>query len=293
VLFAPEFSIAYGFGADKFVQINLGGGDHMRFFKKRVVYTCMFGYSEPFSDFSIDLGWNTDAICFTDDKSLRSSSWQFRYVDPSEHGPVRTSKKVKILAHRFVGEYDESLYIDNRVELKVPARQVFAYLRKDKQAMLTFPNPYRKCLYAEGQTIIDNGIDNAETVRKQVERYRAFGYPDDAGLIAGTMMLRRHNDPHTRSVMEQWFEEVRTGSYRDQVSFNFIAWKNGFSTGQFDGAVTDNHLMLWHRPAKNRLPRAFCDERYLSLNPDVDMNYWESARKHYVMVGAAEGRPWR
>ena len=72
---------------------------------RRVVYTCLFGYSEPFAGEHYERDNQTDFICFTDDKTLRSDMWAFRYVDPSLLGPVRTAKMVKILAHRSVAEY--------------------------------------------------------------------------------------------------------------------------------------------------------------------------------------------
>ena len=39
-------------------------------------------------------------------------------------------------------------------------------------------------------------------------------------------MLRKHNEEDCVRFMEQWFEELKNGSHRDQLSFNYVAWKN-------------------------------------------------------------------
>ena len=53
---------------------------------KRVVFSCLFGYSEAFSDQHYEKDDRTDFIYFTDDKSLRSKLWTFRYVTPAFSG---------------------------------------------------------------------------------------------------------------------------------------------------------------------------------------------------------------
>lgn len=47
---------------------------------RRVVYTCMFGYSERFNDFVYEGAENIDFICFTDDPKLISAFWKFKVV---------------------------------------------------------------------------------------------------------------------------------------------------------------------------------------------------------------------
>ncbi|RUP07727.1 glycosyltransferase domain-containing protein [Hyphomicrobium sp.] len=260
--------------------------------KDRVIYTCMFGHSEPFADWPIEVDAKTDAICFTDDRSLTSKHWQFRYVDSPSLGPVRTSKMVKILAHEFVAPYDLSLYIDNRVEPKVNLDRIFRYLHDSLEPMVVFRHPERCCIYAEAQVVIDWKIDAAGTVSKQMDEYRRLGHPENAGLIAGSMILRRHNDPRVRTLMSAWFDEVRKYSYRDQLSFNFVARRLGFQAGYFDGKLDDNALMNWPVEKGPRLPRAFNDAVYLALNPDVLISGMKP-REHYIKRGAAERRRWR
>lgn len=258
----------------------------------RVVYTCMFGHSEAFADRHFDRDNKTDFICFTDDRSLRSKRWQFSYVDTAELGPVRTSKMVKLLPHRFVRGYSSSLYLDNTVEPKVPAQRFFELLGSSPEPMLCFRHPERHCVYDEAAAVIGMQLDDPDVVGAQMRHYRALGYPAEAGLITASALLRRHNDPAVTTVMEAWAAEVRQWSYRDQLSFNVVARQLGFQPGYIAGTPLENALLVWPRVKGHRLPRGFRDEDYLRLNPDVAAS-GINPRKHYVVHGAAEGRRWK
>ena len=68
--------------------------------------------------------------------------------------------------------------------------------------------------------------DVKENVDPQIERYRKEGFPKNYGLLQSNIMLRKHNEEDCVRFMEQWFEELKNGSHRDQLSFNYVAWKN-------------------------------------------------------------------
>jgi hypothetical protein len=258
---------------------------------KHAVYTCLFGYSELFADHALPFNSGIDHICFTDDCSLRSKVWQVCTLDSTEFGPMRTAKMVKLLAHRFLADYETSLYVDNTIKLIAPPAQIFQYLRPDGSPMVCFAHPDRDCVYAEAEMVCDVRLDDPDTVALQMSRYRAQGHPEHAGLIAAGMMLRRHHDPSLCAVMEQWFEEVRQYSHRDQLSFNVIARRNRFAVDHFPGMLTANELMQWPVVKGFRLPRTFCEDRYLKLNPDI-AGSGMNPRKHYILYGAHEGRPY-
>lgn len=257
--------------------------------RRRVAYTCMFGYSEKFADRLFDHDDSTDFICFTDDKSLRSNRWTFRYIDSQPLGPVRTSKKVKILAHQFLRSYSSSLYLDNTVKPKVPVQTLFSLLDASAQPMACFRHPQRSCIYDEAVVVSDLRMDSLDTISNQMSHYRSLGHPANAGLICGTVLLRRHNDANVIAQMERWFAEILRWSYRDQLSFNFVARQLGFVPSDLPGQIDNNTLLDWPDEPGPRLPRAFNDELYLQINPDVKaagMN----PRKHFIEFGAYEGR---
>lgn len=258
-----------------------------------MVYTCLFGYSELLSDKNYRNDGMTDFICFTDDRKLRSKTWKFVYVDGEAMDPVRVAKMVKILAHRFVGGYEASLYVNNTVELVSPVSAIFAYLGEDGPPMVCFRHPERSCIYKEAALVAERGYDDAGTIGEQMAHYRSLGHPEDAGLIFGGVLLRRHNDARLQVVMERWFDQVRKYSYRDQLSFNVVARQLGFAPAHFPGAAEDGKLVL-SPVVRNgmRLPRGFRDDVYLELHEDVRRSGM-NPREHYLKRGMAEGRPYR
>ena len=58
------------------------------------------------------------------------------------------------------------------------------------------------------------------------QRYKKENFPDNRGLIESCFLIRKHNDKQCINIMEKWYEEVKNYSHRDQLSFNYIIWKN-------------------------------------------------------------------
>lgn len=260
---------------------------------RRVVFSCLFGYSETFSDQHYEKDGRTDFICFTDDRSLKSDVWTFRYVDTGLLGPVRTAKMIKILAHRFLGEYETSIYVDNTIRIVAPYAETFARLERSASPMVTFRHPRRSCVYEEAKAVKAASCDDPAVVDAQMRHYRLLGHPENAGLISGGFLARRHNDPVLVSVTLQWFLQVCLYSYRDQLSFNVVARQLGFEPDYFSGSLTDGQIILWPTiTSRRRLPRDFRDEIYLELHGDVRLAGM-NPREHYLKYGMAEGRPYK
>jgi hypothetical protein len=260
---------------------------------KRVVFTCLFGYSEPFAGGQYVKDGMTDFICFTDDTSLRSDTWTFQHVDTTLLGPVRTAKMVKILAHEFLPAYESSIYLDNTVRMVAPYAETFARLERSANPMIIFRHPWRSCVYDEAEAVKIGGYDDPSIVDAQMKHYRSIGHPENAGLSAGGFQARRHNDPVLVSIMTQWFLQVCLHSYRDQLSFNVVARQLGFEPDYFPGSQTDSQTIVWPTiPAEKRLPRDFHDEIYLKLHDDV-RRAGANPRQHYLSHGMKEGRAYK
>ncbi|MEA2689195.1 MAG: hypothetical protein QOD51_1802 [Candidatus Eremiobacteraeota bacterium] len=256
-----------------------------------VVYTCLFGSLEHFNDFAYERDERIDYICFTDDPGLRSANWQVRVVSRELLDPPRASKRIKALAHRFLPEYDWSIYVDNAARIKRPPREMFdRFLAPSTSPFVSFRHPERDCVYDEAEVVIDWGLDHPDRVRAQMSFYRQIGYPAHNGLTTSTFILRRHHDPTLIPVMERWHQQVLRHSLRDQLSLAPAAWFDRFELGSIDLDFRASGLL--ERPVLKdnlRLPRDFDDARYKELYPDVTMD----VRKHYLLHGLAEQRPYK
>jgi hypothetical protein len=251
----------------------------------------MYGYSERFNDFTYERDGDIEFICFTDDPELRSSFWRMVLLPRQLIPAPRASRRAKMLPHRFLTQYDCSLYVDNIIQLKMPPRAIFdRFLHSSPSPLVCFPHPQRNCVYDEAQAVIDAGYDDPARINSQMAFYRRMGYPAGNGLVASGFLLRRHNDPTVIQLMECWFEQILFHSYRDQLSFNVSAWLHGFEHRLLDHNLLDNEIMEWPVPKNvQRVPRGFNDERYLEINPDVAAAGIDP-RKHWLLYGRAEGR---
>jgi len=203
---------------------------------KGVIYTAIFGdydhLCEP--EFRPE-GWNF--VCFTDNQNLTSETWDVRVVDAPHQDPTRSARMYKVLPHHFVNEYETSIWVDGNIVVRGDVNDlVETYLRESNIAI--FDHEYTKwdsrdCLYEEAEMLIDltesgrRHKDDPGVMRAQIERYRAEGYPEHNGLISSMELVRRHNEEEVVDLMEGWWEEISNGSKRDQLSFNFVAWKQG------------------------------------------------------------------
>jgi len=200
---------------------------HIDFSKhKCVVYTAVTGvYDEPIIPSYVNEDF--DYICFTDNPHLKSDFWQIKHIKDSKYDPVRTARMYKILPHKYLSEYEYSLWIDTNFEITGDITDYVNRYSKDKR-ILAITHEKRDCIYDEAEECIKYKKDNEDTIIRQVKRYQKEGYPSHNGLIASGILFRQHNDSQVIKLMEDWFEELVNGSYRDQLSFNYVCWKNNY-----------------------------------------------------------------
>lgn len=258
---------------------------------KKVVYTVLTGCQEIINDpFSTlpntgESPLDYERICFTDNPDLKSSVWECRLLDGYALQAFIECRRPKLLPHLFLEEYDISLYIDNTVQLLVSPTLIFEKYSTNKSPLTCFKHPWRDCIYDEGEEVIRQEIDKEETVRSQLDFYEAQSFPKNLGLIAGTVLLRRHNDPDLIRVSEEWMAHVLNFSKRDQLSFNFVAWHHNFKPDFFEGSLVENSIIQWPNiPGEIRVPPNFDSSVYRWLNPQVDLSGL-SAQQHYLKQG--------
>jgi hypothetical protein len=211
-----------------------------------VVYTSIFGGYDEIIKQNLPGGW--DWKCFSEENSLSL------YTDNN-----RNAKRFKVLPHRYLQNYEYSIFIDGNMTIRGDVNKlVDKYLSNSNVAFFSHDNNFldsRNCAYKEAETIFqlgeknmqitpERGIlnykDNPNIIKQQMERYSMVGFPQDNGLITGMVILRRHNEKDCIETMEDWWTEIKYNSKRDQLSFNYCAWKNGLKFNYMDGDSRDN-----------------------------------------------------
>jgi len=214
---------------------------------KNIVYTAIFGgYDKlPEPEFIPD-GW--DFICFTD-SDIKSNLWQVKKVPAIYEDPTRNARKYKILPHRWFPQYEYSLWVDGNILIKNDINDLISYMGKYNLAVhdhnLNILDP-RNCVYKEAQTIFYLGQKNGNykddplLIKNQMEKYLGEKYPANNSLAVTMQLLRKHNKQDCINAMEKWWQEIKYGSKRDQLSFNYSMWKTDTSFIYLEGDSRDN-----------------------------------------------------
>jgi len=229
---------------------------------KKIIYTALFGERGRLHDPKVvPKGW--DFICFTDRDDLQSSIWDIRVVGPHYEDSTRNARMYKVLPHRFLAEYNISIWHDANISIKKNPNKLMQDFLKDHN-FATFDHRYNQdsmeCVYEESANLlrledIGRRKDDPELIKRQVQKYREERYPEKNGLAVTQVLLRRHNEPDVVETMEKWWSEIEENSKRDQMSFNYAAWKTGLRFAYLPGDSRKNEWFKYNPHKKHPLFR--------------------------------------
>ncbi len=184
-----------------------------------------------------------------------SRGWPVAAMSHSDSDPHRAARFPKINAHLALPGNDYSLWVDASIGIvsPIPLTQFIDLFLQDCDICL-FRHYARNSIYEEAEACKAYGLDRVDVIDAQMARYRTEGLPGDAGLIEAPVILRRHTDA-IRRLNESWWGEVVRGSRRDQLSFNYVAWKLGLRYATFPlSLATGNGLFVKFQRRKNPAP---------------------------------------
>ena len=174
-----------------------------------------------------------DYFCFSD-RMILSQTWKQLAIPHDLDGlsDVKKQRLLKVCPHRYlpVG-YDISIWIDGNIVVTGDMNELVQEYDLDEIPLYTRIHPGRDCIYDEAKAVVKFGKATKESVAPIIERYRQVGYPEHIGLAETCVLLRRHNDPKCVMVNDAWAVEILLHSHRDQLSFNYVCWKNHFLPG--------------------------------------------------------------
>ena len=201
-----------------------------------VVCTAITGGFDTLKDEQVIDG--VDFVCYTDDANLKSKTWDIGKASNISSDPNRNAKIHKILIHKYLSEYEYTVWIDANIYLTVPAKVLIdKYLETNNIAL--FKHAERNCIYDEAYACIKYRLDDVGTIQKQISYYREKGYPKNNGLHECTIVLRK-NCKEIQELDDLWWNEICSRSRRDQLSFDYCTYKLGLKVKDIEGCVKDN-----------------------------------------------------
>ena len=239
---------------------------------KKCVYIVIAGkYDYPFAH-SIRRP-DFDYICFTDDETIQSDFWEIRPIpeELKDLSPVRQNRAIKIRPHLYLPDYEYSIYIDANYDL-------VTYPPYLNTILCVNGHEKRKCLYKEAEVCIAKGKDDPEIINRQIEFYRKCGVPQNYGLWHCHYIARHHNNLTCIAMMEDWWEQVETYSFRDQISFPYVMWKYRYSPGMINYSYQFNPHCNYGRERTYIQPRTYNAE----INSRIAVCCVEKLENQYI-----------
>lgn len=219
---------------------------------RKVIYTCIFGKYDDLKD-PIVHNPNWDYICFTD-QNFKSKVWDVRRIpiDCLNEDKRKVQRKMKILAHRYLKNYDVSIWIDGNMQLTIDPDEAVSLYAHNAFSLLAHPE--RICLYDELDACVRLGKDSAESMDVLRRKFKSEKYPVNNGMAQTGVMIRQHTDDSIHGFCEMWWSYVRDYSHRDQTVFNYTLWKFPNIAKKihlFSAQSLFTHFTLHHHKSKN------------------------------------------
>ena len=212
--------------------------------RRKVLYTVVVGGYDPVRRPPKIKGW--DFVLFTDRpvKLWRriGRSWDVRPLTGDGLDLARISRLPKVLPHKYLADYDYSLYADASIVF----RQDPTHLAEDRgwPTFLAADHPYRQDTFEEVAECIRANKADPEALQRQSDAYGEAGLPHTVPLTANGLMFRRHMDPALIAMNEDWWGELMEHTCRDQISLPYVRWRHDFLIEAISREVYREHFTV-------------------------------------------------
>lgn len=188
-----------------------------------IVYTANFGGKDVFKEPEVMVD-GVRYVYYTD-QDFKSDKWEVHKMGAAQGDSTLISRWYKMHSHKlFPGE--TTLWMDaNLISIKDPTDLVWC------KNLLVEEHLFRVDAYEEAGYCIRKKRGIKEDILRQVEAYRKVGYPQGYGLFTTRVLVRKPTELMT-TFNNLWWDEIKTYSTRDQISFPFLldAFKMPFDT---------------------------------------------------------------
>jgi hypothetical protein len=207
--------------------------------KDIAVYTAIFGeYDDLKKPLHASVKEEADFYCFTDNLKLTSDFYTIIYCKPGFREHVRNSRQVKILGHPLLNEYAYTIWIDASLQLVTDSlEELLEPLLDTSLPLATFRHSKRACVYQEAIACIHQKKDFFTDISLQLLKYHYKGMPKDFGLFETGIVVRNHKSPFLQPLLNEWYQEIKTGTKRDQLSLPYVIWRKGVTIAFLKGSV--------------------------------------------------------
>jgi hypothetical protein len=191
---------------------------------------------------------NVRYILFTDNKFFKSDVWEVCHIDfiDNQLDNRKKSRYIKVNPHILLPKHDISIWIDHCFTPKfnniIELLNNLSFTENDN--IMIYKHSWRNCIYEESDEVLKQKLDDVEIVQNQISRYQKEGFPKNLGLFETGFIVRRNNK-NISSFNTVWWDEIKNGSGRDQLSCVYAGWKSNVIIKQcnYGNSVYDNPFL--------------------------------------------------
>jgi hypothetical protein len=187
---------------------------------KKAIYTALIGNYDKWSEPKYT-NPDFDYYLFTD-QPIISKAYRVIKVPKAKHNR-RLAREIKILAYKYLPNYDITIWHDANL---VQHKDLSCMLNWTYHDIVTLRHPTRNCIYDEADACAMMNKDSHAAISKQMRKYEQKNYPQNNGLVATGIIVRK-NTYNVNLFCNNWHTELKNGSFRDQLSFNYVLSKHG------------------------------------------------------------------
>ena len=198
--------------------------------KKIVVYTCITGnYDNAIRP--LYQNNNVDYIIYTNNDNLQYDGWKRKEINKDIlklNNNLLINRYIKMHPFElFEKEYDYSIYIDGNIRSVSDLSQLINFINI-KTGLALHRHHTRDCIYMEEKACELYKKGNKEKLRKQVEKYKKDGFPENYGMLECNIIVTDLKNNNALRIFDDWWSEfLNSNSGRDQLSLPYVLWKKG------------------------------------------------------------------
>lgn len=175
-----------------------------------------------------------DWFFFTDNNKITSKVYKiinetYHFNETSKYNKnVMHAKYYKIQHHKIeeLKGYNYVIWLDSSMVItNVNFVDDILKLLEQLPNMVSFSHSRRKNTKEEFTVLKKMKKFNGLNFDHQQNTYIKEGFKDDIGLFENGFFIRKI-DEKMNKLFDDWWNEIKTHTYRDQVSFPYVLWKN-------------------------------------------------------------------
>lgn len=190
----------------------------------KAIVTCLIGdYEKPTDGFKKEKGFDYILYC---DREIETKSWEcvvVKFKDGNGLSNTKRQRFVKTHLCELLSEYDLVTYIDANTTID---KKLYDYINKHKNNAVTFKKHTCNCIYKEIEACRKKEKETNEILDIIEERLKKEEYPKNNGLFENNIFILHPSNENVKKLMGLWWNEIFNYSKRDQLSLNYVIWKN-------------------------------------------------------------------